>query len=74
MAERLGVSRATYGRIEQGDPSVAMGAYAQALFVLGFGKVFEGVIDQKNDDQGLLLSAQQLPRRIRSVPRKPVKP
>ena len=46
MAERLGVSRATYTRIEKGDPSVALGAYAQALFVLGFGAILGDVIDQ----------------------------
>ncbi len=36
MAERLGVAKTTYFKIERGDPSVAMGAYAMALFVLGF--------------------------------------
>ena len=46
MAERLGVSRATYTRSEKGDPSVALGAYAQALFVLGFGAILGDVIDQ----------------------------
>ena len=46
MAERLGVSRATYTRSEKGDPNVALGAYAQALFVLGFGAILGDVIDQ----------------------------
>jgi hypothetical protein len=39
MAERTGLAKSTYARMEQGDPSVAMGAYATALFVLGFGEV-----------------------------------
>ncbi len=64
MCERLGVSRATYTRMEKGDPTVALGAYAQALFVLGFGAVFGDLIDQSRDEQGLLLDLDQLPRRV----------
>jgi DNA-binding XRE family transcriptional regulator len=70
MAERLGVSRATYTRIEKGDPSVALGAYAQALFVLGFGAILGDVIDQRKDDQGLLLDADRVPKRVRIKPLK----
>jgi DNA-binding XRE family transcriptional regulator len=65
MAERLGVSRATYTRMEKGDPSVALGAYAQALFVLGFGAILGDLIDQRKDDQGLLLDADRVPKRVR---------
>jgi transcriptional regulator with XRE-family HTH domain len=64
MAERLGVSRATYARMEKGDPTVALGAYAQGLFVLGFGLVFGDLIDQRRDDQGLLLDLDRLPKRV----------
>jgi DNA-binding XRE family transcriptional regulator len=35
MAERVGVSKGTYLRVEKGDPTVSLGAYAMALFVLG---------------------------------------
>ena len=35
MCERLGVAKSTYVRVEKGDPTVAMGVYAMALFVLG---------------------------------------
>ena len=69
MAERLGVSRATYTRIEKGDPSVALGAYAQALFVLGFGVILGDLIDQRKDDQGLLLDADRVPKRVRIKPK-----
>jgi transcriptional regulator with XRE-family HTH domain len=65
MAERLGVSKATYARMEKGDPSVSMGAYAQALFVLGFGAPFGELIDQRSDEQGLMIAQEQIPRRIR---------
>ncbi len=65
MAERLGVGKNTYTRVEKGDPTVAMGAYAMALFVLGFGEVFSEVANVRRDDEGLLLDEERLPQRIR---------
>ena len=65
VAERLGVSRSTYLRIERGDPTVAFGAYAMALFVLGFGQPFGDLADLRRDEQGLLLDEQRLPKRVR---------
>jgi hypothetical protein len=35
LAERTSVSRMTLFKVEQGDPGVALGAYATVLFVLG---------------------------------------
>ena len=65
MAERIGVAKSTYGRIEKGDQKVAVGAYAMALFVLGLGEVLGDVADVRRDDQGLLLDEQRLPKRVR---------
>ena len=66
MAERLGVAKSTYFKIEKGDPTVAMGAYAMALFVLGFDTALGEIVDPRHDDQGLLLDAERLPKRIRA--------
>ena len=38
IAERTGLSRKTIYRIEQGNPTVAIGSYLQTLFVLGLAK------------------------------------
>ena len=73
VCERLGISRATWARMEKGDPRVSMGAYGQAMFVLGFGTPFDEVIDQSKDERGLLLEAERLPRRIVATPRTPRK-
>jgi transcriptional regulator with XRE-family HTH domain len=70
MCERIGVSKATWQRMERGDPTVSMGAYAQALFVLGFGAPLEDLIDQRQDEQGLLLDLERLPKRV-TRPRRP---
>jgi transcriptional regulator with XRE-family HTH domain len=66
MCERVGVSKATWQKMEKGDPRVSLGAYAQALFVLGFGAPLTDLIDQRNDEQGLLLTAERLPKRVAS--------
>ena len=70
MAERVGVAKATYLKIEKGDPSVSMGVYAMSLFVLGFPDVLGTIADASRDDTGLLLDADRLPKRVR-VPKKP---
>jgi transcriptional regulator with XRE-family HTH domain len=65
MAERIGVAKSTYARMEKGDPAVAMGAYAMALFVLGFGEALGELIDARNDERGLILDEERLPKRVR---------
>ena len=65
MAERTGVAKSTYSRIEKGDPAVGMGAYAMALFVLGFGEVLGNLTDARRDEEGLLLDEERLPKRVR---------
>ena len=64
MAERLGVAQSTYARMERGDPAVAMGAYAMALFVLGVGGLGD-LVDPRGDDTGLLSDEERLPKRVR---------
>lgn len=65
MAERMGVGLNTYARIERGDGSVAMSAYAMAFFVLGFGAPLADLVDARGDDIGLQLDDEQLPKRVR---------
>lgn len=66
MAERLGVAKTTYLRLEKGDPSVSLGAFAMALFVLGFADALADLVDPSRDDQGLLLDTARLPKRVRT--------
>ena len=65
MAERTGVAKSTYARLEKGDPAVGMGAYAMALFVLGFGEALGDLTDARRDDVGLMLDEERLPKRVR---------
>lgn len=65
MTERVGVSKATYLRIERGDPTVTMGAYAMTMYVLGFGDILGGIVDRKVDELGLQLDEEHVPKRVR---------
>ncbi|HEY5049082.1 MAG TPA: helix-turn-helix domain-containing protein [Rhizomicrobium sp.] len=65
VAERTGVGKNTYLRVEKGDPTVGLGVYAMALFILGFGDPLGNLIDVSRDDTGLLLDEGRLPQRVR---------
>lgn len=65
MAERMGVAQNTYRRVEKGDPTVALGAYAMALFVLGLGGALGELADARRDEMGLQLDEERLPKRVR---------
>ena len=71
MAERIGVAKSTYLKLEKGDPTVALGTYAMAFFVLGFGESLGELLDPRKDEQGLLLDLERMPQRVRR-PRSPV--
>ncbi|SRR6266536_2077079 len=58
VAERANISRSLLWRIEQGNPSVSMGALFQVLMVLGLEKDFlqlaaDDVLGRKLQDAGL---------------------
>ncbi len=66
MAERIGVGRQTYSRVEGGDPTVAMGTYLMAMFVLGLEwESFERSADPQADEMGTALEIADLPKKVR---------
>lgn len=68
IAERAGISRTTLWLVEKGAPSVAMGTYAQVLFVLGLEKDLLRVAS--DDLLGRKLQDAQLNMKERSPKRK----
>ena len=66
MAERAMISRMTLNKIEKGDPNVALGRYANVLFVLGMTDRIAELADSKHDIVGLSLEEDFLPERIRA--------
>ena len=65
MAERLFVSRDTLWRLERGDPSVAIGTLATAVFVLGLHERLADLASPARDELALSLDERRLRRRIR---------
>ncbi len=68
LAERAGINRLTLRKIERGDPTVSMGAYATTLFALGHLEGLAGLADPSKDSVGLSLESERLPKRVR-IPR-----
>lgn len=71
MAQRASMSRATLGKIERGDPGVSLGNYATVLFVLGLSDRIANLADVRNDQVGLELEEENLPKRVRIRRRAP---
>jgi transcriptional regulator with XRE-family HTH domain len=64
MAARLFVSRDTLWRLERGDPSVSLGTFATAAFVLQLHERVATLAAPARDALALELDEQRLPQRI----------
>jgi len=69
LAERASMSRTTLNKVEKGDPTVSVGAYAVVLFTLGMIERLSDVADPRHDAVGRELEEEHLPQRIR-LPRR----
>ena len=72
LAERASISRMTLNKLEKGEPGVSIGIVATVLFVLDLHKGLDQIADIRNDEQGLALEEERLPKRIRCKRRKPI--
>lgn len=64
MQERTGMSASLLHRVERGDPTVSIAAYAAILDVLGFGSPLANIADQTLDERGNFIDRANLPQRI----------
>ncbi|KGV26581.1 helix-turn-helix domain-containing protein [Burkholderia pseudomallei] len=60
FAERMGISRETLRRLENGDPTIAMGTYMRALRVLGLDSDID--LLARDDELGRKLQDLDLPQ------------
>ena len=65
LSERSGVSLATLKRLEKGDSRIAIEALARTLHVLGEVERLAMLLDTGEDEIGLALMDEQLPKRVR---------
>lgn len=66
LAERMGASLSTLRRMEAGDVRVPIHFFARALHVFGEIQALENLLDTPNDEIGLSLMDEQLPKRVRN--------
>lgn len=66
LAERAGLSLATVGRMEAGDPRIPIHFIARTLHVFGEIETLSQLLDTATDDMGLALMDAALPKRVRS--------
>ena len=65
LAERIGASLSTIRRMEKGDARVPLHFIARAIQLFGELERFSNLMDTAQDDIGLTLIDEQLPKRIR---------
>ena len=66
LAERMGASLSTVRRMEKGDMRIPIHFFARALYVFGEIQALEHLLDTPNDEIGLSLMDERLPKRVRS--------
>jgi transcriptional regulator with XRE-family HTH domain len=66
LAERIGASLNTVKRMEKGDPRVPLHFVARTLHVFGDIERLSQLLDSSQDQIGLVLMDEQLPKRIRA--------
>jgi transcriptional regulator with XRE-family HTH domain len=66
LAERIGASLNTVKRMEKGDPRVPLHFVARTLHVFGEIQKLAQLLDTGEDEIGLVLMDEQLPKRIRA--------
>lgn len=71
VAERAFMTRTTLGKIERGDPGVAMGNYATVLYILGMVDRLVEIASAASDTVGQLAEDYGGPKRIRMPKRAP---
>jgi len=69
LAERMGASLSTVRRMEKGDLKVPIHFFARALHVFGEIQSLAQLLDTPNDEIGLTLMDEHLPKRVRNKPR-----
>jgi len=68
-AQRTGVSRMTWRRLEQGSPKVALGLFFEAMTIYGFEAQLFDLAAPDLDTEGQAQDAARRPQRGRMVPK-----
>lgn len=64
FAQRIGISRTTLHRLENGDPGIALATLALALHAIGRLDALATIADPSNDHVTMMEMREQAPKRI----------
>jgi transcriptional regulator with XRE-family HTH domain len=67
FASRVGTTRQTIQRLEAGDPTVGLGIFLTAAWVLGLHQDLENALDPARDMVGLREDFRRMPQRVRQT-------
>ncbi|MES2615135.1 MAG: helix-turn-helix domain-containing protein [Bdellovibrionota bacterium] len=67
FAQRVGIARSTAQRLEKGDPSINLGAFVNAIFILGLEAEIKNLLAPERDTRGFLSVMSREPKRIRET-------
>jgi len=65
VAQRAGVSRSAYVRLERGEPGVSLDVVMRVLTIMRLADSVVEALDPLNTDLGRARAGQDLPRRVR---------
>jgi len=65
MSKRTGICINTLTKVEKGNPNTSMAAWVSVLSVLGLLDNLKDICDLKNDEMGIILEDERLPKRVR---------
>jgi transcriptional regulator with XRE-family HTH domain len=65
LAARVGVSLPTLRKLERGDPTVSLGVFAKAVWVLGLFPAVRQAVSPENDHLAAAIETARLPGRAR---------
>ena len=67
LASRVGVSLPTLRKLENGDPTVSLGVFAKAVWVLGLLPAVRRAVSPENDHLAAAIETGRLPSRARRL-------
>lgn len=67
FALKVGIATSTAQRMEKGDPSVSLGAFVNAVFVLGLESEIKNLLAPERDTRGFIQAMSRGPKRIRKT-------
>ena len=65
FSQKVGIATSTAQRMEKGDPSVNLGAFINAIFILGLESEIKALLAPEKDTRGFIEVLSRLPKRIR---------